>query len=165
MSTGGKVASAATAACVLGAGWWLGNHSSSDATGTVTVSPPSQATTNASASSASSASTSDASTPSASTSSTKTSTAGTSGTYVGSTESDRYGDLTVTVTMSNGKITDVTYTSTARDGRSLSIEAMATPTLKSEAIAANSADIDAVSGATYTSAKYKASLQAALDQA
>ena len=43
--------------------------------------------------------------------------------------------------------------------------ALAVPKLNQAAVAAGSADIDAVSGATYTSAGYKESLQSALDQA
>jgi uncharacterized protein with FMN-binding domain len=43
--------------------------------------------------------------------------------------------------------------------------AMAVPKLNQEAVAAGSANIDAVSGATYTSGGYKKSLQSALDQA
>ena len=92
-----------------------------------------------------------------------TTTAG-SATYVGTRQSDRWGSLQVTVTVNNGKITNVTYTSTAGDGKSRSIEARATPTLKSEVVAANSAQVSSVSGATYTSAKYLTSLQSALDQ-
>ncbi len=60
---------------------------------------------------------------------------------------------------------NITYTSTAHDDKSLEIEKRAIPTLKSEAVKANSADISSASGATYTSTKYKASLQAALDAA
>lgn len=90
--------------------------------------------------------------------------AGASGTFTGSTESDRYGTLAVTVKVAAGKITDVTYTSTAQEGKSLSIEGRSTPILKSEAIKADSANLATVSGATFTSTKYKASLQAAIDK-
>jgi uncharacterized protein with FMN-binding domain len=42
---------------------------------------------------------------------------------------------------------------------------MAVPRLNQEAVSAQSANIDAVSGATYTSTGYKQSLQSALDKA
>ena len=42
---------------------------------------------------------------------------------------------------------------------------MAAPTLRREALAAQSAKIDTVSGATYTSEGYRQSLQAAIDAA
>ncbi len=42
---------------------------------------------------------------------------------------------------------------------------LAVPRLNQEAVAAGTADIDAVSGATYTSTGYRQSLQSALDQA
>ena len=50
-------------------------------------------------------------------------------------------------------------------GRSTQITGDSVPKLNQAAVAAGSADIDAVSGATYTSAGYKESLQSALDQA
>lgn len=152
MSRIGQVAAVASAAAVLGVGWWIGSQ---DSTSTTSVSG-SDETTNPTNETSASAKTTTATTSAA---------AGKTGSYTGSTESDRYGSITVTVKLSNGKITDVTYTSTASDGHSLGIESEAIPTLKSEAIAANAADIASVSGATYTSTKYKASLQAALDKA
>ena len=65
----------------------------------------------------------------------------------------------------NGKITDVTYKTTVGDNHSAQIEARAIPTLKAAVLAANSADVSTVSGATYTSNKYLSSLQSALDKA
>ena len=50
-------------------------------------------------------------------------------------------------------------------GRSGEISAYAEPILASEALTAQSANIDIVSGATYTSEAYTRSLQSALDQA
>jgi uncharacterized protein with FMN-binding domain len=47
----------------------------------------------------------------------------------------------------------------------VSINARATPTLASEVLSAQSASIDTVSGATYTSDSYKVSLQSAIDLA
>jgi uncharacterized protein with FMN-binding domain len=71
----------------------------------------------------------------------------------------------VQATVKNGRITGVTAVQSPGDGRSRSINSRSQPVLEQEAIAAQSADIDMVSGATYTSRTYRASLQAALDTA
>ncbi|KOX43535.1 FMN-binding protein, partial [Streptomyces sp. NRRL F-7442] len=52
-----------------------------------------------------------------------------------------------------------------KGGQSDRVTADAVPKLNRAAVAAGSADIDAVSGATYTSAGYRQSLQSALDRA
>jgi uncharacterized protein with FMN-binding domain len=54
---------------------------------------------------------------------------------------------------------------TDANGRSRRISADAAPLLRREALTAQSAQVDTVSGATYTSQGYQMSLQAALDQA
>ncbi|MFJ9672443.1 FMN-binding protein [Streptomyces sp. NPDC101221] len=77
----------------------------------------------------------------------------------------QYGPVQVRVTVSGGKITDVEALQAPKGGRSDRITADAVPKLDRAAVAAGSADIDAVSGATYTSAGYKQSLQSALDRA
>ncbi len=53
----------------------------------------------------------------------------------------------------------------ARGGQSDRITSDAVPKLNQAAVAAGDAEIDAVSGATYTSAGYEQSLQSALDRA
>jgi uncharacterized protein with FMN-binding domain len=77
-----------------------------------------------------------------------------------------YGPVQVQVTVKGGKVTAanaVEYpTDTPRDYQ---INTFAIPRLNSEAVAAGSARIDAVSGATYTSQGYIGSLQNALDKA
>jgi uncharacterized protein with FMN-binding domain len=77
----------------------------------------------------------------------------------------QYGPVQVRVTVSGGRITDVETLQAPRGGRSDQVTADAVPRLDRAAVAAGSADIDAVSGATYTSAGYKQSLQSALDRA
>ena len=92
--------------------------------------------------------------------------AGASGTFTGSSVSTRYGAVQVQITVTNGKLTGaqaVAYPN--RDGNSKQISASAVPTLNQEAVAAGSARIAMVSGATYTSNGYLTSLQNALDQA
>src|SRR5690349_7853156 len=104
-------------------------------------------------------------TPSAGSSSAAKSSTG-SKTYAGSTVSTRWGDVQVTITVANGKITDVrvpVYPS--GNGRDQEINAYALPILTQETLQAQSANIDSVSGATVTSDGYLQSLQAALDAA
>jgi uncharacterized protein with FMN-binding domain len=81
-------------------------------------------------------------------------------------EQTQYGDVQVRVVVKAGKLVDVVpLRLTDRDGRSVSISAQAAPILRREALAAGSAKIDTVSGASYTSAGYIQSLQSALDAA
>jgi uncharacterized protein with FMN-binding domain len=75
-----------------------------------------------------------------------------------------YGPVQVQVTVTNGKITDIVAVALPTGGRSGRIAQYAEPILKAEALAAQSANIDFVSGATYTSDGYQRSLQSALDQ-
>ena len=90
----------------------------------------------------------------------------TDGTYTGTAVSTRDGTVQVQVTISGGTFGDVTALHlTDDDGRSVQISARAAPVLAQEAVAAQSASIDTVSGATYTSDGYLQSLQSALDQA
>jgi uncharacterized protein with FMN-binding domain len=86
-------------------------------------------------------------------------------TVTGPLESTRYGPVQVEVTIASGKIVAVTAVELPSGGRSGSISMYAAPILAGEAVTAQSASIDTVSGATYTSRAYATSLQAALDQA
>ncbi|MFJ3442001.1 FMN-binding protein [Streptomyces sp. NPDC086081] len=90
---------------------------------------------------------------------------GVNGAVTGDAAQTQYGPVQVRVTMANGKITKAEAVRTPQGGRSDQITASAVPRLNQAAVAAQSADIDAVSGATYTSAGYKKSLQSALDKA
>lgn len=79
---------------------------------------------------------------------------------------NRFGDVQVRVTMSGGRIVDVTALVLPTDrARSAQISEQAAPILRSEALQAQSAAIDIVSGATYTSESYARSLQGAIDAA
>ncbi|MEU8877864.1 FMN-binding protein [Streptomyces javensis] len=96
----------------------------------------------------------------------KSSGGGASGTFTGSVINTSYGPVQVSVTLSNGRITAVKALRTPSDRpRSQQIAADAVPRLTREALSAQSAHIDAVSGATYTSDGYTRSLQSALDKA
>ncbi|CAL8971810.1 hypothetical protein CELL_01133 [Cellulomonas sp. T2.31MG-18] len=86
-------------------------------------------------------------------------------TIVGTTEQTPYGPLQLSVTFTNGKVSAVQALQTPnRHGESVQINAYAVPILTKEAIAAGSANIDTVSGATFTSQAYAQSLQSAIDK-
>ncbi|TQS42046.1 FMN-binding protein [Cryptosporangium phraense] len=87
-------------------------------------------------------------------------------TYSGSVASTQWGNVQVTITVSDGKITAVDVP-VYPDGnrRDAEINEYALPALEKEVIAAQSADIDTISGATVTSDGYRESLQAAIDAA
>jgi uncharacterized protein with FMN-binding domain len=77
----------------------------------------------------------------------------------------RYGDAQVRVTVRKGRIVGITAVELqGGDPRSQMISSSAEPILRQEALSAQSAAIDSVSGATYTSASYDQSLQSALDK-
>ncbi len=87
------------------------------------------------------------------------------GLYLGTAEDTEWGDVQVQVTISDGGIVDVEAVQYPTGRKSSSINSQAIPMLEVEAVALQSADLDIVSGATYTSRTYADSLQAALDQA
>jgi uncharacterized protein with FMN-binding domain len=78
----------------------------------------------------------------------------------------QFGDIQVRLIESGGKIVDIQALQLPFDRRrSLEISHFAEPILHSEALQAQSAQIDTVSGATYTSDAYRTSLQSAIDHA
>ncbi|MEU2927631.1 FMN-binding protein [Streptomyces sp. NPDC007251] len=87
-----------------------------------------------------------------------------SGTVTGDATQTQYGTVQVRLTVAGGKITKAEAVQAPKGGLSDQKTAMAVPRLNQEAVAAQSAQIDAVSGATYTSDGYKKSLQSALDR-
>jgi uncharacterized protein with FMN-binding domain len=86
------------------------------------------------------------------------------GTYKGKAVQHTYGTVQVTIKVSGGKITaaDATF---PKEGFSGTINPNAVKSLNASALKKQSADVDAVSGATLTSGAYASSLQAALDKA
>jgi uncharacterized protein with FMN-binding domain len=80
--------------------------------------------------------------------------------------STRYGNVQLRVTISGGKITNVQPVQLpSNDPKSSDISSFAVPQLQQSALSKQSANVDAVSGATYTSDGYKTALQSALDKA
>jgi uncharacterized protein with FMN-binding domain len=89
-----------------------------------------------------------------------------SGSVDGPAVDTQYGAVQVRIVFSGKRITNVVALHlTDSSGHSVAISAGAAPTLREEALAAQSAHIDVVSGATYTSEAYQQSLQAAIDAA
>jgi uncharacterized protein with FMN-binding domain len=87
-------------------------------------------------------------------------------TVTGAVETTMYGPMQVKVTLEGQKITNVAVVQETNDGQeSQQIDSFSIPKLTAETLAAQSARIDTVSGATQTSTGYIGSLQSALDQA
>lgn len=152
MKIRGTVAAALASAGILLAGWQTGTQ----AGGISTVA---------------SSTTASGTTGSKGTGSTGTGTSGSSGTsasgtYKGTAVQTRFGPVQVQITVANGKITDITALQlTNTDGKSIQISNRAAPLLRSKVLAAQSADVQTVSGATITSDAYLTSVQAAIDAA
>ncbi|MFI7408494.1 FMN-binding protein [Streptomyces sp. NPDC049627] len=95
-----------------------------------------------------------------------TAAAPTTRTVTGSTVETKYGPVQVRITVTGSRITEAAAVRYPDEtARSRDINSRAVPTLNQETLQAQSADIDTVSGATYTSAGYRQSLQSALDRA
>ncbi|GLZ36693.1 FMN-binding protein [Actinokineospora sp. NBRC 105648] len=92
--------------------------------------------------------------------------AGVSGTYDGGAVDTRYGPVQVRITLSGGRITSAQALRVPSESRrDVQINNAAVPVLVRETLQAQSAGIDTVSGATYTSEGYIGSLQSAIDAA
>jgi len=88
------------------------------------------------------------------------------GQYVGQVVDAFYGLVKVQATIQNGALADVEFLEYPNDRRtSIRINSIAMPMLKTEAIQAQSADVDIISGATLTSEAFSLSLQSALQSA
>lgn len=133
--------------------------------GGAAVAPPTTGTPSATASPApsSAASSSAPAVPSA----TPSSSSGLAdGTWTGQAANTRYGPVQVRITVSGGTITDVQVPQyPSESGRDQQINSRALPILVQQTVTTQSAQVDMVSGATYTSTGYGTSLQSALDQA
>jgi len=121
------------------------------------------ATSSASASSSSSATTNATATATKSAPAT-TSAKSINGTFTGPSINVNYGNVQVKITVVNGRITDAVAV-VAPSGKNDRYTNMAVPTLKKQTLAAQSANIQGVSGASYTSYGWYTSLQGALTQA
>jgi len=88
------------------------------------------------------------------------------GTFTGQAADTPYGPLQVQIVVSGGRITTVNVPEYPNgSGRDQEINAYAIPQLVQETTSAQNANVDMVSGATFTSQGYLQSLQSAIDQA
>jgi len=88
------------------------------------------------------------------------------GVYTGNDADAYYGNVQVRAVIQGGKITDVQFLDYPHDrGTSVQINSQATPYLRSEAIQAQNANVDIVSGATQTRLAFQQSLATALSSA
>ena len=127
---------------------------------------PTPATTTTPSTPSSSSSGASSGTASVTPSTTKATTSSVTKTYTGTAVDTQYGPVQVQISVTNGKITkaiavQVPFT----DPRDQEINSQAVPQLNAEVLQQQSASIDMVSGATFTSNGYIQSLQSAIDQA
>lgn len=87
------------------------------------------------------------------------------GTFTGPAVFVQYGNMQVKITVVNGRITDAVAVQNPGQGRNARYTNMALPVLKQQTITAQSANIQGVSGASYTSYGWYKSLQGALADA
>lgn len=88
------------------------------------------------------------------------------GSYIGDPADAYYGNIQVKALIQGGKITDVQFLQYPNDrDTSIQVNSQAMPYLKQEAIQAQNAQVDIVSGATDSSQAFIQSLQSALDKA
>jgi uncharacterized protein with FMN-binding domain len=88
------------------------------------------------------------------------------GTYTGTAADAIYGNVQVSIVVSGGHLTDVTFLDYPKDrSHSVQLSTMAMPILKQEAIQAQTSNVNTVSGASETSGAFRQTLQSALDQA
>lgn len=91
---------------------------------------------------------------------------GITGTFKGETSQTRWGPVQVEITLTNGKITDVTTLQYPNgDRKSMNISSRVIPWLQEETLQVQSANISGISGATYTSTGFQSSLASALQKA
>ena len=135
---------------------------------TLPVANPGSATSSGSGSNSGSSSTSGSSTTSDSGSNSGSSGSTTKyadGIWMGSEVSEPWGPFQVEVVISGGKITNVSVVESPGDRHSSRINNVAVPLLTESTLSTQSAAVDMVSGATWTSDSYDQSLQSALDKA
>lgn len=88
------------------------------------------------------------------------------GTYVGASENVYYGNVQVSVTITNGRISDVKFLSYPNEhSTSVYINQQAMPYLKQESIQTQNSNVQIISGATFTSQGFIQSLASALNKA
>jgi uncharacterized protein with FMN-binding domain len=151
---------------VLAIGWQAGAAAAHNASAEASPSAPVQTDNSSSSGSVTPPTATTPAPAQTSTGGSSTTSSGKSGTFTGDTVNTQFGPVQVKITVKAGKLTDVTPLQLTTDGgRSVQISNYAAPILRSEVLAAQSANVSSVGGATYTSQGYLSSLQSALDKA
>ncbi len=135
-----------------------------------TIAKPASLTSGSSASTTASSNLSSSSSPSSNTNTSSNSTATTAsykdGTYTGTVEDAYYGNVQVSVTVASGKITNVKFLQYPNShSTSVAINQQAMPYLQQETLQAQNANVQIISGATFTSQAFIQSLSNALARA
>lgn len=173
MSARGTVGGVVASAAIIVIAWQVGqstatagealpsaSHPGSTAS---SATPTTPATAPSSAASPSASASAPASAPAAAAPPPK---AAASGKFTGDTVQTPFGNMQVALVVSGGKVTDVTVLQRTDQGqRSVQISDYADPRLRTEVLQAQSANVQMISGATYTSEGYLQSVQSALDKA
>ena len=165
---------------MLGAGWAAGlvattfastnGAAAIEAAGTVsavgTAAEPSTTSTSDPSPSASATATDSTTATTTTPASVETTTAAVSGTFGGASVKTRYGSYEAEITVDAGTITDIVMLqSGASDGTSQQISGYALPQLVSAVLQQQTSNVSYVSGASYTSQGFEASVQDAMTQA
>ena len=140
------------------------SSTSSKATAAATTKATAAATKNARPVATKSSGTNTIATAPAATAAATTAPAAINGTFTGPSINVNYGNVQVKITVVNGRITDAVAIK-APSGKNDRWTNMAVPVLKAQTLAAQSANIQGASGASYTSYGWTTSLQGALAQA
>ena len=140
------------------------SSTSSKATAAATTKVTAAATKNARPVATKSSGTNTVATAPAATAAATTAPAAINGTFTGPSVNVNYGNVQVKITVVNGRITDAVAVK-APSGKNDRYTNMAVPILKAQTLKAQSANIQGVSGASYTSYGWFTSLQGALSQA
>ncbi len=155
-----------TGATVVGFAWLLNFRVTPHPLSALAPASPSQGPGDSASPSPSPSASAASATPAVSPSPSPSTSTALNGTLTGSDFPNRFGDVQVRVVISNGRITDVQAVQLPSDrAESAYISQQVGPWLRSEALQAQSANIDVISGATYTSQSYMQSLESALQQA
>jgi len=153
-----------TESLALGGGAMAASTPTAVATATATDSPSPAATKTKATSTKKAIATASSSASTAAVANPVPASKGVSGTFVGPSVNANYGNVQVQITFKNGKITDATALQ-APSGKNDRWTNMALPILKKQTLAAQSANIQGASGASYTSYGWYTSLQGALAKA
>lgn len=86
-------------------------------------------------------------------------------THTGAEYPTKWGSIQVVADVTDGVLVDISFVSLPQDSRSARINESAAPVLVEEALASQSAEVDTISGATYTSEGFRYSLLSVLEQA